>query len=87
MSSTRRGFLGGLVSLPGVLAAAQAPLRGGVIVAELPPGVDRGTFANSLYSKYGVAGAPVGGVRLAPHIYNTMDDVEKTVRAVRELLG
>jgi selenocysteine lyase/cysteine desulfurase len=66
---------------------AEAPLRGGVIVAELPPGVDRGTFANSLYSKYGVAGAPVGGVRLAPHIYNTMDDVEKTVRAVQELLG
>jgi isopenicillin-N epimerase len=52
-------------------------LRGGVVVAELPPGVNRGAFTDALYAKYGVAGAPVGGLRLAPHVYNTKDDVNR----------
>jgi selenocysteine lyase/cysteine desulfurase len=66
---------------------ADAGLRGGVVVAELPHGIDRVVFANTLYSKYGIAGAPVGGLHLALHAYNTMDDVAEAVRAVQELLA
>ena len=46
-----------------------------------------GAFANDLYAKYGVAGAPTGGLRLCPHVYNSMEDVDQTIRAVRELIG
>ncbi|MBI3667262.1 MAG: hypothetical protein HY236_13730 [Acidobacteria bacterium] len=42
---------------------------------------------NELYSKYGVAGAGMGGIRLCPHIYNTMEDVERAVRGVAELVA
>jgi selenocysteine lyase/cysteine desulfurase len=40
-----------------------------------------------LYDKYGIAGAATGGLRLAPHVYNTMADIELAVRAVRELVS
>jgi len=64
-------------------------LSGGIVIFGLA-GLDRkqtAGFVNDLYVKYGVAGAPTGGVRLCPHTYNTMEDVDKTVRGVRELLG
>jgi isopenicillin-N epimerase len=64
-------------------------LSGGVVISELV-GLDRkqtATFVGDLYSKYGVAGAPTGGVRLCPHTYNTMEDVDKTIHAVATLLG
>lgn len=38
-----------------------------------------------LYTTYGVAGAPSGGVRLSPHIYNTMADIDYTVNAIKEI--
>jgi isopenicillin-N epimerase len=56
-------------------------LRGSVVVAELLRGLDRGAFADALYAKYGIAGTPVGGLRLAPHVYN-MDDVNRVIDAV-----
>jgi selenocysteine lyase/cysteine desulfurase len=62
-------------------------LRGGVINSSIPSGIDRKALVNELYSKYGVAGAATGGLRLSPHIYNTMDDVEKTIYAVRQLMA
>jgi isopenicillin-N epimerase len=64
-------------------------LSGGIVIFGLAD-FDRkqtAAFVNDLYVKYGVAGAPTGGVRLCPHTYNTMDDVDTTIRAVRELLG
>lgn len=64
-------------------------LSGGIVIFGLA-GLDRkqtAVFVNDLYVKYGVAGAPTGGVRLCPHSYNTMEDVDKTIHAVRELLG
>ena len=35
----------------------------------------------------GIAGAPTGGLRLCPHIYNTREHVERAVRGVRALLA
>lgn len=64
-------------------------LSSGVVVSSID-GLDRkqmAAFANDLYARYGVAGAPTGGLRLCPHVYNSMDDVEQTIRAVRELVA
>ena len=61
----------------------------GASISELA-GMDRkqtAAFVNDLYVKYGIAGAPTGGVRLCPHTYNTRDDVDRTIYAVRQLLG
>jgi len=59
-------------------------MSGGVCVVELA-GADRNRLYQELYSKHGVAGATSGGLRLCPHIYNTMEDVERAIRSVSEL--
>ncbi len=64
-------------------------LSGGVVISSID-GVDRkqmSALVNDLYTKYGVAGAATGGLRLCPHVYNSMEDVEQTIRGVRELVG
>ena len=37
--------------------------------------------------KLGVAGSPAGGLRLCPHMYNTMEHIEHAVRSVASLLA
>ncbi len=63
-------------------------MSGGVVVF-LPPESDARSLATALYEEYGVAGAAMGGaftgVRLCPHIYNTMEDVERVIHAVESL--
>jgi selenocysteine lyase/cysteine desulfurase len=64
-------------------------LSGGVVVSQIA-GLDRakmGALVKDLYEKYGIAGAATGGLRLSPHIYNSMADMQLAVRAVRELLA
>jgi len=64
-------------------------MSGGVVIAQVSD-LDRqktGALVKDLYDKYGVAGAATGGVRLAPHVYNTMADIEMAIRGMRELLG
>jgi len=64
-------------------------LSGGVVIAQVAD-FDRAKMAalvKDLYEKYGVAGAATGGLRLSPHVYNTMADVDTAIRGVRELLG
>jgi selenocysteine lyase/cysteine desulfurase len=64
-------------------------LSGGVVVSQIS-GLDRakmGALVKDLYEKYGIAGAATGGLRLSPHIYNSMADMQLAVRAVRELLA
>jgi selenocysteine lyase/cysteine desulfurase len=72
-----------------LVTPADPRLSGGVVVSQVE-GFDRqkmSALANELYAKYGVAGAATGGLRLCPHVYNTMDDVEQALRGVRELLA
>ena len=62
---------------------------GGVVISKMPD-LDRGKMSalvKDLYEKYGIAGAATGGLRLSPHVYNTMSDIELALRGVRELLG
>jgi len=64
-------------------------MSGGVVVVQVPD-LDRAktsALVTDLYQKYGVAGAATGGVRLAPHVYNTMDGIATAVRGMRELLS
>lgn len=60
-------------------------LRCGVVVASLPDGNHREVF-EAAYESHKLAGAAMGGtlagLRLSPHIYNSMDQVERAVEAV-----
>lgn len=61
-----------------------AELSGGVVIMEVPAEKRREAF-NRLYEEHGIAAAPTGGLRLSPHIYNTMEHVERALRGVRAL--
>ncbi len=63
-------------------------LSGGVVIFTVPGGGDQRAIYLRLYEDHGVAGAYQGrfdGVRLCPHIYNTLDQVEWAVEAVAAL--
>ncbi len=59
-------------------------LSGGVCIIQVPPQKRREVF-NRLYTQYGIAGAPVQGLRLCPHIYNTMTHIDRAIGAVRDM--
>ena len=63
-------------------------LSGGVVVC-LPQGSDARELFSRLYEEHGVAGAAMGGaftgIRLCPHIYNTMEDIDSVIQAVESL--
>jgi len=57
---------------------------GGIVVINLP-GKEIHEVTDKLYHKYGIATAPSGGIRLSPHVYNTMKDIDFTVKAIGEV--
>ena len=63
-------------------------LSAGVVVF-LPPGLNPREALNTLYTDHSIAGAPrsgdFAGIRLCPHVYNTLADVEKVVDAIASL--
>jgi selenocysteine lyase/cysteine desulfurase len=62
---------------------------GGVVISQIAD-LDRpkmSALVKDLYEKYGIAAAATGGLRLSPHVYNSMADVELAIRAVKELVG
>jgi selenocysteine lyase/cysteine desulfurase len=59
-------------------------LSGGIVIVNLP-GKDPREVYQKLYADYGIACAPSGGVRLSPHIYNTLKDLDKAVSALASL--
>lgn len=64
-------------------------MSGGVVISQMPE-LDRpkmSALVKDLYEKYGIAGAATGGLRLSPHIYNTMADIDQALRGVRKLLA
>lgn len=58
-------------------------LSGGVCIVRATG--DRRAAVNRLYEEHGVAGAGTGGLRLCPHVYNTMDHVRRAVEGVKAL--
>ena len=59
-------------------------LSGGVVIVSAPGSVSREVFER-LYAEYGIAGAPTGGIRLCPHIYNTIGHVDRAAQGLRDL--
>ena len=60
-------------------------LSGGVVIFNLPEVDFQAAFA-SLYEEHHLGCAVMGGnLRLCPHIYNTMDEVERVVEVVKGL--
>ncbi|WP_221393832.1 aminotransferase class V-fold PLP-dependent enzyme [Dyadobacter sp. NIV53] len=61
-------------------------LSGGVTIISLP-GKKPAEVAQKLYEVHGIAAAPTGGIRMSPHIYNTLADMDKVVKALESLLA
>jgi selenocysteine lyase/cysteine desulfurase len=59
-------------------------MAGGVVIVEVPSHRNREVM-DLLYKEHGIAAAPTGGLRLCPHIYNTMEHVERAIRGVEAL--
>jgi selenocysteine lyase/cysteine desulfurase len=67
------------------LVTPLAPAFSGGITIITLPGKDPAAVYNTLYTQYGIAAAPSGGIRLSPHIYNTLADVDYVVNAIQAL--
>lgn len=78
----------GLSGLPGVtLSTSMEPALSAGVVIFKPGDLDPRKVFDRLYAKYHVAGAGMGpNVRLSPHIYNTLDEADRAVTAVAEIL-
>jgi selenocysteine lyase/cysteine desulfurase len=59
-------------------------LSGGVVIMKVPS-KNSGQVLDRLYLEHGIAGSTAGGLRLCPHVYNTMEHVERAVRGVKAL--
>jgi selenocysteine lyase/cysteine desulfurase len=59
-------------------------MSGGVCILEVPREKRRALF-NRLYEEHGIAAAATGGLRFSPHIYNTMEHIERAVKAIRTM--
>lgn len=79
-----------LAEIGATLVTPREPeLSAGVCIIEVP-NKNRQQVLDSLYSESGVAGSTSGGLRLCPHVYNTMEHIERAVRGVKgmqHLLG
>ncbi|MEQ9424675.1 MAG: aminotransferase class V-fold PLP-dependent enzyme [Cyclobacteriaceae bacterium] len=62
----------------------QPELSGGVTIVKLP-GKEPRTIFEKLYTDFGIACAPTGGIRLSPTISATMRDMDKIIDAMRKL--
>ena len=77
----------GLAEIGGKVSTPMDPkISGGVCIMEVPA-KNREQMTDKMYFDHGIAGAPSGGLRLCPHVYNTMQHVERAVRGVKELRG
>jgi selenocysteine lyase/cysteine desulfurase len=45
-----------------------------------------GAISNRLYTEHGIAGAPTGGLRLSPTIYNSREHVDRAIAGIKDLL-
>ncbi len=57
-------------------------LSGGVCIIEVPSSNGH-KILDAMYNDHGIAGSTAGGLRLCPHIYNTMEHIERAIEAVK----
>ncbi len=77
----------GCSKIPGakLLTSTRPELSAGVFVIEFE-GKDSRKIYEALYAKHQIAAAPTGGVRFCPHIYNTMEEIDRTISAVGQVI-
>jgi selenocysteine lyase/cysteine desulfurase len=77
----------GVSKIPGagLRTSAKPVLSAGVCVVGFE-GKDPRKIYEALYAKHGVAGAATGGLRLCPHIYNTPEEIDRTVSALHQVI-
>jgi selenocysteine lyase/cysteine desulfurase len=77
----------GCARIPGarLLTSIRPELSAGVCIVTFE-GKDNRKIYEALYAKHRIAAAPTGGVRFCPHIYNTMEEIERTVSAVGQVI-
>lgn len=56
----------------------------GVCIIDVPQERRREVF-NKLYENHGLAGSTTGGLRLCPHLYNTMEHIKRAARGIQEM--
>ena len=81
-SRLKQGLLDNGVAL---VTPVSPEFSAGVCIAAVPPDARENLFER-LYREHGIAGAPTGGLRLCPHIYNTEEHVDRAIAGVRALL-
>ena len=59
-------------------------LSGGIVIINLP-GKEIHEVTDNLYHNYGIAAAPSGGIRLSPHVYNSLKDIDYVVKSIGEV--
>jgi selenocysteine lyase/cysteine desulfurase len=67
-----------------MLTPGRPELRGGVCIVRFE-GREARPLHEALYREHRIATAPTGGLRFSPHIYNTMQDVERVLAAVHAI--
>ena len=78
----------GAGKIPGakLITSANPELSAGVCAFRFE-GIDNEKVYETLYAKHGIAAAPTGGgVRFCPHIYNTMEEIDRTVQALSQVV-
>jgi selenocysteine lyase/cysteine desulfurase len=61
-------------------------LSGGVCIVDVPT-EKRHNLVNRFYDERGLAVAGTGGLRICPHVYNTLEHVQRAVDGVKAILG
>jgi selenocysteine lyase/cysteine desulfurase len=69
----------------GLVTPLDPATSAGVCVIRVPA-AKREDIYSQLYEKHGIAGASTGGLRLCPHIYNTLEHIERGVGGLKSLL-
>jgi len=87
MTELATALKAGLVDAGATLVTPEDPkLSGGVCIIQVERSKSREAL-NRLYEEHGIAGAGTGGIRLCPHVYNTMEHVERAVSGVKAILA
>lgn len=81
----------GIEAIPGVsiLTPPDPAINAGILIFSLP-GISGGDAFEALYRDHDIGSARAGlvdGVRLSPHIYNTLADADRVVDALKAMAG
>ena len=68
-----------------MVTPAAPEMSGGVCIFDVPA-EKRAELFDRLYRQHGIAGAPTGGMRLCPHVYNTVEHVDRAASGVVSLI-